>query len=144
MHTYDGLGCKELSFPPTTTTLQQLADEAVRHGLPHDIQRVLMPTSVLTTDDIEALKEKLKAGLTEYDAEHNDDVKPIHSFLPFIKQEKIKELYESLKLLEKQLAESGALDETNFEELQRSVRQKLRTEIQHAKVFHAWQGPLLT
>jgi hypothetical protein len=124
----DSLGCKELLFPPTTTTLQQLADEAVRHGLPHDLQRVvLMPTSVFTTDDIEALKVKLKTELTEYDADHNDNVKPIHGFLPPIMQEKSKELCESLKLLEKQLAESGALDETNFEELQRGVRQKLRT-----------------
>jgi hypothetical protein len=141
----DSLGCEELSFPPTTTTLQQVADEAVRHGLPYHIQRViLMPTSVFTTDDIEALKTKLKAGLTEYDADHKDDVKTIHGFLPPIKQEKIKELCESLKLLEKQLAESGALDETKFEELQRNVRQKLRTEIQHAKVFHARQGPPMT
>jgi hypothetical protein len=141
----DGLGCKELSFPRTTTTLQQLADEAVRHGLPHDMQRVvLMPTSVFTTDDIEELKAKLKAGLTEYDADHNDDVNPIHGFLPPIKQKTTKELCESLNLLEKQLTDSGALDETKFEELQRSVREKLRTEIQHVKVFHARQGPLLT
>jgi hypothetical protein len=66
-----------------------------------------MPISVFTTDDIEALKTKLKAGLTEYDADLNDDVKPIHGFLPPIKQEKIKELCELLKLLENQLAESG-------------------------------------
>jgi hypothetical protein len=103
-----------------------------------------MPTSVFTIHDIEALKAKLKPGLAEYDADHNDNVKPVHGFLPPIKQEKIKELCESLKLLEKQLAESGTLDETNFEELQRSVRQKLRTYIQHAKVFHARQGLPLT
>jgi hypothetical protein len=97
-----------------------------------------MPTSVLTTDDIEACKAKLKAGLTEYDADHNNNVKPIHGFLPPIKQEKIKELCESLKLLEKQ---SGTLDETSFEELQR----KRQTEAAYRDtVFHARQGPPLT
>jgi hypothetical protein len=32
------LGCEELLLSPATTTLQQVADDAVRCGLPHDTQ----------------------------------------------------------------------------------------------------------
>jgi hypothetical protein len=74
----DGLGCTELSFPTTTTTLEQVADEAARYGLPsaaHPV--VLMVASVFTPEVIDALKAKLKAELTEHGAGHNEHVKPI-------------------------------------------------------------------
>jgi hypothetical protein len=59
------LGCEEPVFPLATTTLQQVADEVAKHGLPLDAQRVVL---MFTNEDINALKAKLKAGLTEYQA----------------------------------------------------------------------------
>jgi hypothetical protein len=130
----DHLGCKELVFPPATTTLQQVADEVARHGLPLDIQRVvLMPTSVFTTDDIEALIAKLKAGLTEYGADNKDHAEPIHDFLPPIKQKETQSIRNDLEALQTRF--SGAFPGTDCEQLHRlcvCAREKLRAEVQHA------------